>query len=384
MKEQLIHKIRYLLLLLAFLPAIYFPMFNEAYPLIQKKQTKQAHTEKVLPVFDINRLDKFPRQFNDYYESRLKIKDKLVFLNSIFQIKILNISSINSKVIIGKNGWLFSMGESLKTYQHINSFTCGQMETLRTILRRRAQWAGKQHIKFYVVIAPNKHEIYHEYLPHYIEKLPQPGRTDQLLSYMKNDTDVFIIDLRKVLLRNKGTIPLYFKTDSHWNYLGGYYAYTEIINRLRKDFPFICAPLKLQNFKIDSSEVAAGGESVLINMEEWYYENRINLKPLFREKAVDGKRMNYKCPEKFSYPWDYEIDKEVKNDSLPTAVIIRDSFTDYLVQYLKEHFKRSVFIFDRWMLKENKNIVENEKPDIVLLIMNDNGFDNLIEYDSEK
>jgi len=336
-----------------------------------------------MPTFEVKKLDKFPKLFTDFFESTLKIKDKLVLMNSIFKIEILGETNFSGNVIIGKDGWLFMAGAPLKTYQHINSFSRQQLDSLKMILNARTKWLNERGIKFYVAIAPNKHEIYPEHLPSNIYQLSNPGRTDQLMAYMKNDTAVPIIDLRKILLQHKRPIPLYYKTDNHWNYLGAYYAYTEIINRIRKDFPSVGPTLKRDDFRIDSNKVEAGGEAMQINMEEWFYERRINMTPKFKEKAVDGQKQNYEVPYGFPYPWDYEVVKETKNDSLPTVVFIRDSFTDFMITYLKEHFRKSVYIFDYWRYAQNKKIIANEKPKIVVLILLDSAYNTLLKLGLE-
>jgi hypothetical protein len=326
---------------------------------------------------DLKHLDKFPKQFSEYFDDTLKIKDDLVLLNSLFKIKILGQSSINSKVIIGSEGWLFLKNDPLKYYQNDPPYTSGHLDSLRTILKRRAHWAREHGMKFYFVIAPNKHFIYDDHLPSIYRKTSGNDRTDRIVEFMKNDTEITIIDLRKVLLQHKSPTPLYFKTDNHWNALGAYYGYTEIINTIKKDFPMVGPPVDLKDFSIDSSEVRAGMESMLMDMEHWYTDNRIKLIPKFKEKGIDGVKMNYIFNGWFPYPDDYEIDKETGIDSLPTAVVIRDSYSDYLIPYLKEHFKRSVYIFDAWRYKENRNIINKEKPNMIMLIVLDNGIEGI-------
>lgn len=375
--EKHVHRIRQIMLLLAFLPVIYFPVYNELYPLIHKRVTGQAHVNIPFPELDLKHLDKFPQQFSDYFDDTLKIKDKLILMNSLFKIKILNVSTINSKVIIGSNGWLFLKTESFEYYQNKNLYSFYQLVLLQAVLKRRAHWANEQGMKFYLVIAPNKHFIYTDQLPSEFQNEPGLDRTDELMAFMNKDTEVNIIDLRNVLRQHKGPIPLYNRTDNHWNDLGAYYAYTEIIQRLKKDYPSVGSPLKLNSFRIDSSKVAAGLEAMLLDMEEWYTDKKIKLIPQFKEKGVNGKKMNYKFNGWFPLPDEYEIDKETGNAALPSIVVIRDSYTDYLIPFLKEHFKRSVFIFDAWRYKENRNIINKEKPNIVMLIVLDNGINGI-------
>jgi hypothetical protein len=50
-------------------------------------------------------------------------------------------------------------------------------------------------------------------------------------------------------------------------------------------------------------------------------------------------------------------------------VVIRDSFGGYLIPYLSSWFRESVFLFDNWEYRANDTIIQQEKPDIVLLMV---------------
>jgi alginate O-acetyltransferase complex protein AlgJ len=367
-----------------FMILISFPLANQYFSFFKKRELDNPVEIVKAPVFDIKRLDKYPNQFEEYFLDCLKLRDKLVLVNSLVRIFLFNTSPMSDKVIIGKNGWLFEADKLLNAYTNSNPLRTGQLDSIRNTLLERNAMARKKGIKFYVVFIPNKAEIYPEYLPETILKSSDMNRTDQILQYMKSDTGMVFIDLRKALLDNKNGIRLYFQTDNHWNYLGAYYAYCEVMRRIKKDFPSVGDPISLDSLKIDSSKHQAGGESTLINMEEWISENRIELIPLYKEKAENGESKEYICPQGFPYEWDYENDLEIKNDSLPKAVFIRDSYLDFNKMFFQEHFRRSVFIFDSWFYGRNYGIIEKENPDIVVLCLLDSGYDSILEHANDK
>ena len=68
--------------------------------------------------------------------------------------------------------------------------------------------------------------------------------------------------------------------------------------------------------------------------------------------------------------------------SLPEAVIFRDSFIDFMMPFLQEHFKKSVFIFDNWQYKYIDKIIDTEKPDIVITFVFESNLHQIIEWDS--
>jgi hypothetical protein len=88
---------------------------------------------------------------------------------------------------------------------------------------------------------------------------------------------------------------------------------------------------------------------------------------MIRPRAHEASKFGYKPPPLFGYPAEYEVVRSVPDNSLPRAVVIRDSFFTPLIGLFGENFRRTTCIFDAWKYEPNYLIVDNEKPDIVLL-----------------
>ena len=69
-------------------------------------------------------------------------------------------------------------------------------------------------------------------MPGEIPILGNESRLDQLIKYIRQDGETNIVDLRSVLLNASKTQDVYFKVDTHWNDLGAYYGYYEILGLL--------------------------------------------------------------------------------------------------------------------------------------------------------
>jgi hypothetical protein len=80
------------------------------------------------------------------------------------------------------------------------------------------------------MVAPNKHTIYPEYLPRWAQSASL-GAIDAL--FATTGTQRYL-DLRGALLRAKADqrVPFYYKTDSHWNFLGASVAFDALEQRL--------------------------------------------------------------------------------------------------------------------------------------------------------
>jgi hypothetical protein len=64
-----------------------------------------------------------------------------------------------------------------------------------------------------------------------------PTTVTQFAEYMKDDDDIYIIDIRDLLEENKNDRLLFMQADSHWTQVAAYYAYYKAALRIQNDFP---------------------------------------------------------------------------------------------------------------------------------------------------
>ncbi|MCX6276265.1 MAG: hypothetical protein NTV09_13775, partial [Bacteroidetes bacterium] len=273
------------------------------------------------------------------------------------------------KVIIGSDGWLYLTERCFPLIMGTNLFTDEQLQKIKMKFDERAlHLKNKFNSRLYFAIAPLKHTIYPEYLPASARISKSETRTDQLVRLFSNDTMVNLIDVMAALKEKKSNHILYYKIDNHWNDIGGFIAYSKIITEIGKKNSSV-HPVDINTFEMDSSIQLIGGEAAMMNASNIYPDyHRYEYNPGPTCKAKEGTKRGYRSPEGFPYPWDYEMVRQTGDSSLPDALIIRDSFTDALLPFLAENFHRSVFIFDAWQYKSLYDIVDTEKPGIVIYI----------------
>jgi hypothetical protein len=177
-----------------------------------------------------------------------------------------------------------------------------------------------------------------------------------------------MFDMRPVLIdAKKHNLRLFQKTDSHWNYAGGYFCYVNLIERMKKDFPQL-NPIPIEKFNVDSVWQNGGDLSRMLGLETKIKENDVRVYPKFKSFVYKGKKQNYN-PGNFSVPADYEVIRVNPSVKGPKILVIRDSFCWLLMNYLSENFSKSVYIWDNWEYKLNEEIIAEEKPDAVLTII---------------
>lgn len=209
-----------------------------------------------LPIFNLF-TNSFDLSLKDSYKT-----DNIEGLTNFFLSQNLNLSSNSSKVIVGKNGWLFLGNDTDRILDRhrglINNGASAQAQRIQHLQK----WYETRKINFLLVIAPNKHSIYHENLPAFAQKR-STNYTDDLMRFLQTDK-INAIDLRDDLIKHKNK-GLYYKYDSHWNPKGAYIALGRVLKKLNELFslrlrrpkvkfvpgirePDLARMLKMQNF----------------------------------------------------------------------------------------------------------------------------------------
>jgi hypothetical protein len=317
-----------------------------------------------MPEFKLTYLDPFPTKYEAYYQDHFFIRNRISKMWSEINRKVFK-RSPTDKALIGNDGWLYIKKDELKTYLGQNLFDSTELAKFKNEVIRRRDYLDSLGCKYYFVIAPTKYSVYPEHLPKIYRLRKYYTRTDQIVDIVSTVEGVELIDLRKVLNESKTHGLLYRPSDNHWNALGGYYAYTEIMNRIRNDFPEITPVYPLDSFNIDVQEVEGGNVSQMMNAKDDFFEfiPKITFK---KQKVWVSEKAGYVSPKNFGFETDYEMVFTNKNQNDPKILVIRDSFGYGVLPYLSAHFSKSVYIFDEWKYMLNKPIVENEKPDIFM------------------
>lgn len=174
----------------------------------------------------------------------------------------LGISVDPQQVIIGHDDWLF-LGD-----KYVNTLTTDRKtpsledyEKGRKIADNMEQWrlylAGQGVKSMKIIVGPNKGSIYPEKMPQWARSVA-PNAMDTLFSGPGASN---YVDVRAALLaeKEKSAWPLYYKTDTHWNFLGARVAFQEFSRQMGQEVPDIKWPSD-DSYKVDKVESHSGGD----------------------------------------------------------------------------------------------------------------------------
>ncbi len=211
-----------------------------------------------------------------------------------------------------------------------------------------------------------KHSIYPEKLPYHIIR-EKNNRTVRLKNRMNKDFAGLIIDPNKALIEAKDSIDIFYRTDNHWNFSGGEITANMILKRLKKDFPkaeFGSTPQILWEKKLKDDGIQGRLLGIGNVSEEYYIPS-----PSIQYISKESKKYKFEGIQGFAYNWEFE--KVFERSDLKNGLrilIIRDSFGEQVIPFMRDSFKESIWIFDAWRYQLNEEIIKKTKPDIILFL----------------
>lgn len=199
---------------------------NSEYIENRKKATK--------PYFSVFNYTEYFKEYEKYFDDNFPFRSKLISVNNLIDYYVFQKSS-NREVIIGEDGWLFYR-ESLADYQRNNLYTEEQLEKILEDALTTKKYFEEKGIEYIIYIAPNKNSVYGEYMPDAIDTQEGMLRTQQVVDYLRQHSDLRIVypleELQQAAKENPEQL-LYFKMDTHWNYMGGFWGANALLEELR-------------------------------------------------------------------------------------------------------------------------------------------------------
>ncbi len=372
-----------ILITTAFMVILVLPSVDSVFHFIPELKNTENRAFSTMPEFDVTFMDLFPEAFDEYYTDNFDLRNQFIWFNSKIKFHLFDIPPVQGKAFIGNDGWMYLVKDEMNIYLGNNLADENKLARYYDVFNYRKNFLDSIGCKYYVAIVPIKTSVYPEFLPLAKVKDVSQTLTDQLVNLLDTVNGLTLIDLRAVLNETKGGVRMFHKTDNHWNDYGSYIAYESIIGTISNDFPELSPPNPISKFNVDSVEDHGRLLTNMMGIYDEVNEIKITCKPNFEQTSKVGEECNYPVIRGFPYTAEYEIVYTITNDSLPTMLMIRDSFGKTIIPFLSEHFSKSVYIFDGWHHGFNEDIVLNEKPDIYIQLVLESFIPNVYKHAKE-
>ncbi len=308
-----------------------------------------------MPVLTAENYASFPREFEAYLNDHMPFRDALITTGSVSDYLLFGTSS--GKVIVGEDGWLFygakDDGDPVADYRGENLFTKNQLADIaKRLCDMRDELAGKG-IEFVVFLAPNKERMYSEYMPKEYGAPAEKYRYKQLYEYLRDNTDIKVINSMDALMaaKEKTQIPIWYKTDTHWNDVGAYVGSRELLSSLGIELPDIDEGV----YTPVVCEETAGDLARLLHME-------FLLKRGDNECRLEGFEISGETAAEEAYHSAVEHHNTGADER--RIYVCRDSYCDAMIKYIGSSFNESRFVY--WQSFDSSDLYDYE-PDIFVM-----------------
>lgn len=208
--------------------------------------------------------------------------------------------------------------------------------------------------KLVLCIAPNKASHYYKY---------KNTSIDQIVNLLKG-SDIIVADNRDTLSAIEDTEKVFYKTDTHWNSMGAFYGYMNLMNSIQAYYPNL-KTLSLDDYKTSTKSIGTGDLMYYLGVgNNIKKEKEVVFDPKF------NKEHNFQQDPPLTWISDKNKTFIIKNNRsyMPKAVLYRDSFATGMLPFIAENFSR-IYVNDEWTYKYNKGLIESEKPDFLIIQM---------------
>ena len=242
----------------------------------------------------------------------------------------------STQVLLGKEDWLFYKstedGDPISDYQGINHYDEATMQAVADKLTNERNQFANYGIDFYILSIPNKSSVYPEYMPDTIERKDTTSRTDLLMKYLEENTDLNVVDAKPILEKAKKKKQVYYKSDTHFNQIGAFVTVQALKDKI--------------DGKTDS------------------------LKDVKFDKVMNNYSGDLAClcdmQDTFNDDIEYQLDAATVNTKIKSnkrILVIGDSFSEVMQSIMSQYFAE-VKTVNIWSFE--LSLLDEYKPDIVV------------------
>ena len=304
--------------------------FSEKYLDLENYENRQMVTR---PVMTLDNYASFSSDYTSFFNDNLQFRNNLISLNSKIDYFCFRKSS-SDYVIVGKDDWLFYSrkddGDPISCYQGTNLLSEEKLAVIANNCIAQRDFLLSQGKEFVIFIAPNKERMYSEFLQ---EKYGEPADNYgalQIYNYLKSNTDLRVVYPYDELIdaKNNLTERIWYKTDTHWNYIGGYVGASALMSELGVEMPKVYS----ENISISKGDNISGDLAGMLNLYK-------QLRFADNEYSIEGYDLHDR--EELEYDFQGMIHYRTTDADSRNIYVIRDSFSSNMALYIGSQFKES-------------------------------------------
>lgn len=349
-------KLPYIILVVVFFGLLLLPQIADKF--FELNRSTAAEKRNLTEFPQEFKYRKIAAQLEEYYNDRIPFRP--ILLKGCRQLQSMLFPFSLGNTLIGEKGFYFfrkpGWEDPIDQFRGKEKIRQYELLAAEKFLKKLHAFLNHKNIPFLLVIAPNKVQIYPEYLPErrkYTESELMPDL--QLFSFMqKNSPQIPVLYLRPTILAAKAYYAdnLFYRLDTHWGPVAGYIGARKIIQHFA---PSVKLPAPGE-FTI----TASGNDEPVDLINQSLNATAIYIKyPELKPAGVPeftGKFQKVAPDCLYSYNPDAPDKRKV--------MMHRESFAIALMPYLSSHFREVYYI---WSHKVSRKRIDEIKPDIFII-----------------
>jgi hypothetical protein len=309
-------------------------------------------------------------KFKTWYRDHFALRADLVRWHGLLAYHAFHTSS-DKRVMPGRDGWLFyveNVHDPLSASRPIDERQIALWVEYLDYWKVRLEAQG---IRFLCFFGPDKQTIYPEKLPAWVPR-ESTSPAQQIAARLK-DRGVAVADAVSPLLQQKGNrYPLYYKTDTHWNFYGALFGWRSVVEELAHWHPSVSVPDPM-SFAVEPQPRPGGDMAGFMGLSTDLADMDLDVNVPQRSFRIgpmlETSRVELKTYEVTPVSWQIIADQAhpfvTESDDAPIqrAVIFRDSFFTVIAPWAGGVFSHA---FYTWNNQVDGALIEREKPDVVI------------------
>lgn len=297
-------------------------------------------------VYDVDQTSifyRYIRRHKEQFEENFPLRGWMIQLNGFLKVGVLH-SSSSHRVIPGKHSWLFYAGEDeipciLRT-RPMNQYLLSRFARLLNMRRKWLEASGRRYL---VVIIPDKHTVYPEFLPDSLSTRFGRSRAKQVRDYLREHHPGILLLHPETDIRNRRAgFHTYFQDDTHPNQLGSFRVYQNILKVIEQLVPAVKA-IAESEISIRAAAPTEGDLSALLGFTPQQRESQPEIELPERAREVQITPSRTALNARLVTPL---VVTRNPNGEIKSAVIFRDSFMSAVIPFLSVHFREARYFWD--------------------------------------
>ncbi|MCR4789361.1 MAG: hypothetical protein K5888_12330 [Lachnospiraceae bacterium] len=367
MKEQKIARIIILTSFIVFICLSRIVWFFTADLFDSENHEKRQLAER--PSFSLESYGTFSEDYTAYFNDNMQFRNALIALHTLVDHYVMG-SEDSGFVAIGSDDMLFYTkkedGDPIANYKGTDLYPEEELDAFVENCRSLDETMKAEGREFVIMLIPNKERIFSEKMPKKFGAPAEKYRIKQVYEALCEKTDIRVIYAYDELMKAKEEldVDIWYKTDTHWNNVGGYVGAKILLDELGVPFPDITD----ERLRIYDTEEISGDLAMMLNQgNSGKYVDKV-----YGVEGYDDHGL-----ETVNYDWGGAIIYHAENADPRRIYVIRDSFCTAMADYIGSQFDDTCLRHYNTYTGED---LESWNPDIVVYEVVERGLDELMTF----